>query len=54
MYFGCASDAPDVDFWDIDLLDTDLDFLNTDIPSKHFVCPQDVFKTYLQHVFKTL
>ena len=31
--------------WDIDLSDTDLDFLDTDISSKHFVCLQDVLKT---------
>ena len=28
-------------------------WLDTDIPSKHFVCLQDVFKTCLQDVFKT-
>ena len=28
-------------------------WLNTDIPSKHFVCLQDVFKTSSRHVFKT-
>ena len=39
--------------WDIDLPDTDLDFLDTDIPSKHFVCLQDVLKTCLEGVLKT-
>ena len=29
------------------MLDTDLDLLDTDIPSKHFVCLQDIFKTSL-------
>ena len=27
------------------MLDTDLDLLDTDIPSKHFVCLQNVLKT---------
>ena len=39
--------------WDIDLSDTDLDFLDTDIPSKHSVCLQDVSKTSSRDVFKT-
>ena len=39
--------------WDIDLPDTDLDLLDKDIPSKHFVCLQDVFKISSRHVFKT-
>ena len=38
--------------WDVDLSDTDLDLLDKDIPSKHFVCLQDVFKTCLPDVFK--
>ena len=38
MYIGLALDASDIDLWDIDLLDTD-------IPSKHFVCLQDILKT---------
>ena len=32
----------------IDLSDTDLDLLDTDIPSKHFVCLQNVFETCLK------
>ena len=37
---------------DVDLSDTDLDTdSDKDIPSKHFVCLQDVFKTCLQDVF---
>ena len=53
--FGFSLDSSDVDLWNIDLLDTD-------IPSKHFVClqkkihlprrPEDAFKTSLQEVFK--
>ena len=43
MHFGFTLDLPDIDLWNIDLLDTHLDLLATDIPSKHFVCLQDVF-----------
>ena len=45
MYFGFALDASDIDLRDIDFLDTDLDLLDTDIPSKYFVYLQDVLKT---------
>ena len=38
----------------LDLSDIDLYLLDTDIPSKPFVCLQDVFKTYLEDFFKTL
>ena len=45
----------------MDLLDEDLDLLDTDVPSGYFVCLQDALnassrhfsKTYLQYVFKT-
>ena len=47
MHFGFA-----IDLSDIDLLDTELDMLDTDTPSKHFVCPQDVLKTSSRHIFK--
>ena len=61
MYFGFTIDSSDIYLWDINLLDTDLDLLYTDIPSKHFACLQDIFKTFwkysfkmsLRHVFKT-
>ena len=39
--------------WDIDLSDTDLDLLDKDIPSKYFVCLQDVLKTSSRHAFNT-
>ena len=49
-----------IDLLGIDLLDTDLDLIDADIPSKYFVCNRDVktclkgmFKTCLQDVFKT-
>ena len=48
MHLGFA-----LDLSDIELLDTHLDLLDTDIPSKHFVCLQDVLKTPSWHVFKT-
>ena len=60
MHFGFALDSLDMDLQNIDLLDAHLDLLDTDIPSKHFVCLQDaltcprrVFKTTSRHVFKT-
>ena len=43
----------DTDLWNIDLLDTHLDLLDTDITSKHFVCLQDVLKTSSRYVLKT-
>ena len=53
MYFGFTLETSDIDLLDIDLLDRDLDLLGTNISSKHFVCLQDVLKTFLRHVFKT-
>ena len=38
-------DSSDIDLWNIDLLQTRLDFLDTDIPSKHLACPHDILKT---------
>ena len=37
MYLQFALDSRDKDLRDIDLLDTDLDLLVTDICSKHFI-----------------
>ena len=37
MHFGFAFDLSDIDLWNIDLLDTHLDLLETVIPNKHFV-----------------
>ena len=60
MHFGFALHSSDIDLWNIDFLDTHLDLLDTDIPSKHFVCLQDAFKTswktkncYAEDVLKT-
>ena len=53
MHFEFALESADIDLWNIDLLDTHFDLLDTDIPRKHFVCLQDVFKTSSTHVFKT-
>ena len=44
MHFEFALDLSDIDLWNIDLLDAHLDLLDTDIPSKHFVCLQDILK----------
>ena len=33
MHFGFALELSDIDLWNIDLLDTHLDLLDTDIPS---------------------
>ena len=51
MHFGFALELSNVDLLNIDLLDTHLDLLDTDIPSKYFACLHNVFKTssrYLQ------
>ena len=53
MHFGFALESSDIDLLNIDLLDTHLDSLDTDIPSKHFVSLQDVLKMSSRHVFKT-
>ena len=37
MHFGFALELSDIDLWNIDLLDTHLDLLDTDIPSILFV-----------------
>ena len=47
MHFGLTLDSSD-----IDLLDTDLALLDTEIPSKHFFFFFDS-KTFSRHVFKT-
>ena len=52
MHFGFALELSNVDLLNIDLLDTHLDLLDTDIPSKYFVCLHNVFKTSSRHVFK--
>ena len=53
MHLGFALELSNVDLWNIDLLDTHLDLLDTDIPSKYFACLHNVFKTSSRHVFKT-
>ena len=53
MHFGFALELSDIDLWNIDLLDTHLDLLDTDIPSKYFVCLHSVFRTSSRYVFKT-
>ena len=53
MHFGFALDLPDTDLSNIDLLDTHLVLLDTDIHNKYFVCLQNVLQTSSRHVFKT-
>ena len=57
MHLVFALELSDIDLWNIDLLDTHLDLLSpdkyTDIPSKYFICLQNVFKTSSRHVLKT-
>ena len=53
MHFGLALELSDIDLWNIDLLGTHLDLLDTDIPSKYFVSLHSVFKTSSRYVFKT-
>ena len=50
---GFTLELSNVDLLNIDLLDTHLDLLDTDIPSKYFAFLHNVFKTSSRHVFKT-
>ena len=52
-FFGFHLDSSDIDLGNIDLLDTHLDLLDANIPSKHFACLQDIFITSSRHGFKT-
>ena len=53
MHFGFVLGSSDIDWWNIDLLDTHLDLLDTDILSKNFVCLQDILKkSCLQNILK--
>ena len=47
MHFGFALELSNIDLFNIDLLDTNLDLLDTDIPSKYFVYLQNALKTSL-------
>ena len=53
MYFGIVLELSDINLWNVDLLDTHLDLLDTDIPSKYVVCLHSVFKTSSRYPFKT-
>ena len=50
---GFALDSLHIDLLNIDLSDTNLHLLDTDIPSKYFVDLQDVFKTSAEDVVMT-
>ena len=52
MHFGFALYSSDIDLWNINLLDTHLDLLDTDIHSKYFVCLQGLLNASSRHVFK--
>ena len=49
MHFGFALELSDIDLWNVDLLDTNLDLLHTDISSKCFF----ISIMSSRHVFKT-
>ena len=51
MHFVFDLELSNVDVLNIDLLDTYLGFLDTDIPSKYFACLHNVFKMSSRHVF---
>ena len=53
MHFGFALILSDIDLGNIDLLDTHLDLLDTNIPSNLFVSLQDMLKSSSRHLFKT-
>ena len=53
MRFGLALELSNVDLLNIDLLDTHLDLLDTDIPSKYFACLHNVFRASSRYAFKT-
>ena len=55
MHFGFALELSDIDLWNIDLSDTHLDLLDTDILSKYLFasimsssCLQDMSSRHLQ------
>ena len=53
MHFGFALVLSDIDLGNIDLLDTHLDLLDTNIPSNLFVSLQDMLKSSSRYLFKT-
>ena len=46
MHFGFALDSLDIDLWNVDLSDTYLDLLDTDVLNRPSVCLQDVLKNF--------
>ena len=53
MHFGLILELSNVDPLNIDFLDTHVDLLDTDIPSKYFACLHNVFKMSSIDVFET-
>ena len=45
MHSAFSLDSSNTNLWDNDMLDIDLDMLDTDIPSQPFVCLQDILNT---------
>ena len=55
MHFGFALELSDIDLSNIDLLDTHLDLLDEDIPSKYFLClHEDVLSVTLLHLQRNI
>ena len=46
MHFGFALDSLDIDLWNVDLSDTYLDLLDTDVLNRPSVCLPDVLKNF--------
>ena len=55
MHFGFALELSDIDLWNIDFLDTHLDLLDTNIPSKYFLfLHEDVLSVTLLHLQRNI
>ena len=58
MHFGFALDSLDIDLWNVDLSDTYLDLLDTDVLNRPSVCLPDVLKNFFfynnyDHIWQT-
>ena len=54
MHFGFALELSGIDLWNIDLLDTHLDLLDTDIPISILFHLHNIFKMSSRHPLKNL
>ena len=50
MHFEFPLDFSDINLNNVDLLNTHLDLLNTDIPSKYLACLHNVVKASSRHI----